>query len=145
MEILTMCRLFIKLHLNSRDDLLDNLCALLKWSALITVPMKAKNRNIGVLSKSRELLIEIGLSDNVSTALNSQPIGVFNNPLIFSQNLGRESDPRSAHYNSWESSMDKVSSGLLETSADIIPDCFRSRGAVVFSWQFAWKGWSNPY
>jgi hypothetical protein len=134
MEILTMGRLFIKFHLNSRNDFLDQLSALFIRSTGITVSMNTKNRHKRILSKSEKFIVEISFSNNMSAALDSQPIGVFNNPLMLPQNLRRHSEPRSTHYDSREGSMNKVSPVLLKPFADAVPDCFGPCGVVVLAW-----------
>jgi hypothetical protein len=129
-----MGRLLIKFHLNARDNLLHNFCTLLIRSTSIRVPVDAKNRHLRILSKAQELLIEISLADNMRAALDSQSISIFDNSLMLSQYLGGHSEPRSTHDDSREGSVNKLSSSLLKTSADVIPDCLRSCASVVFSW-----------
>jgi hypothetical protein len=134
MEILTMGRLFIQFHLNSWNDLLDHLCALFIRSTRIRVPMDTKNRHLRVFSQSQELILEIRLANNMSAALDCQPICVFDNSLMLSQYLRGHSEPGSTNNDSREGNMNKVSSGFLEPSADVIPDCLRSCASVIFSW-----------
>jgi hypothetical protein len=106
--------------------------------------MNTKNWHTRIFLESQELVIEISFANNMSAALNSQPIGILNYLLMLPQNLRRYGEPRSAHYDSGKGSMDKIGSGLLETSTDVIPDCFRSRRTVVFSRQFSWQRRGDP-
>lgn len=117
-----MGRLLVQFHLSSRDNLLHQLRAHFIRSTRIRVPMDTKDRHLRVFSQSHELLIEISLTDNMSAALDCEPIGVFDNSLVLPQYLRGHSELRSTHYDSREGSMNKVSSGLLEPSEDIIPD-----------------------